>query len=98
MQPHAFFVNSARGGLVDEEALIKALQEGKIRGAALDVYNEEPLPDDHPLRKLKNVQLTPHSAGGAGDMMTITLDIIMAELDRYIAGEPLQNNLNFRNK
>lgn len=96
MKPTAFFVNSARAGLVDEPALLKALQEHKIRGAVLDVFEEEPLGEDNPLRKLDNVILTPHSAGGAGDMLAITMEIITAELDRYMEGEPLRNNLNFK--
>lgn len=96
MKPSAIFVNSARAGLVDEPALVKALQEHKIRGAVLDVFEEEPLGEENPLRKLDNVILTPHTAGSAGDMMSITLDIITDELDRYIAGEPLRNKLNFR--
>ena len=96
MKPDAFFVNSARAGLVDEKALVKALQEHKIRGAVLDVFEEEPLSEENPLRKLDNVILTPHSAGGAGDMMAITMDIITAELDRYMKGEKLRNNLNFK--
>jgi len=94
MKPEAIFINSARGGLIDEAALVKALQEKKIRGAVLDVYSEEPLGEEHPLRQLDNVILTPHIAGVGGDMMSITLDIITKELDRYMKGEPLQNRLN----
>jgi D-3-phosphoglycerate dehydrogenase / 2-oxoglutarate reductase len=60
---HAFVINAARGGIVDEAALHDALTTGKIAGAALDVFDQEPPPDDHPLFTLDNVILTPHSAG-----------------------------------
>lgn len=60
MKPSAFLVNTSRGPLVNEEALLEALNEGKIQGAGLDVYNVEPLPLDAPLRRAKNVTLTPH--------------------------------------
>ena len=60
MKPTAILINAARGAVVDTEALVKALQEGWIAGAGLDVFEEEPLPADHPLTKLDNVVLTPH--------------------------------------
>jgi len=61
MKPTAFFINTSRGPLVDENALVKILQQRKIAGAGLDVYDIEPLPSDHPLRRLDNVTLTPHT-------------------------------------
>ena len=61
MKPSAFFINTSRGPLVDEPALIRALEEGRIAGAGLDVFDEEPLPLDHPLRRLQNVTLSPHT-------------------------------------
>ncbi len=60
---HAFVINAARGGIIDEEALYDALTSGKIAAAALDVFDQEPPPSDHPLFTLPNVLLTPHSAG-----------------------------------
>jgi phosphoglycerate dehydrogenase-like enzyme len=60
MKPTACLVNTARGHLLDEEALVNALRENRIRGAALDVFQTEPLPLDHPLRSMENVVLTPH--------------------------------------
>ena len=63
MKSSAFFINIGRGSLVNEEALIKALKEGKIEGAGLDVFEKEPLSDDSPLWDLQNVIITPHTAG-----------------------------------
>ena len=60
MKPSAYLINTARGPIVDEAALVKALQDGKIAGAGLDTFAQEPLPADHPLRRLDNVVLTPH--------------------------------------
>ena len=67
MKPHAVLINTARSGLISEPALIKALQESRIRGAALDVFDEEPLPADHPFLNLENVTITPHLAGSTVD-------------------------------
>lgn len=61
MKPTAFFINTSRGPLVDEPALIEALKTKSIAGAGLDVFEEEPLPLDHPIRKLGNVTLSPHT-------------------------------------
>jgi phosphoglycerate dehydrogenase-like enzyme len=61
MKPNAFFINTSRGPLIDEAALIDVLQQRKIAGAGLDVYDVEPLPLEHPLRKLDNVTLSPHT-------------------------------------
>jgi D-3-phosphoglycerate dehydrogenase len=66
MKPTAYFVNCGRGGTVDERALVQALREQRIAGAGLDVFTIEPLPMTSPLRELRNVLLTPHSAGGIG--------------------------------
>ena len=65
MKPSAFLINLARGDVLDEEALIQALQEGKLAGAALDVFEQEPLPSTSPLWGMKNVILTPHIAGSS---------------------------------
>jgi phosphoglycerate dehydrogenase-like enzyme len=62
LKPTALFFNTSRGPIVDEAALIEALSQGKIKGAGLDVYDIEPLPLDHALRKLPNVVLSPHNA------------------------------------
>jgi D-2-hydroxyacid dehydrogenase (NADP+) len=63
MKPSSYLINLARGGIVDEDALMQALERGQIAGAALDVFQEEPLPADHPLWSTKNVLITPHMGG-----------------------------------
>jgi D-3-phosphoglycerate dehydrogenase len=65
MQPHAVLINTARGPVVDEAALVKALRAGRIAGAALDVFEDEPLPADSPLRQMDNVMLAPHNANSS---------------------------------
>ncbi len=65
MRPEAVLINTARGPIVDEPALIEALQAGQIAGAALDVFEEEPLPGDSPLLKMENVMLAPHNANAS---------------------------------
>jgi D-3-phosphoglycerate dehydrogenase len=62
MKPSSVLINTARGGVVDQQALVEALREGRIAGAALDVFEDEPLPDEHPLRRMGNVMLSPHMA------------------------------------
>jgi len=66
MQPHAYLINTCRGGVVNEDDLVEALREGVIAGAGLDVFRYEPVPFDHPLLSLPNVLLTPHIGGGSG--------------------------------
>ncbi|MCD8139604.1 MAG: hypothetical protein LUE17_07485 [Planctomycetaceae bacterium] len=70
MKRGAYFVNTARSGLVDETALVQALQNGTLMGAALDVFDQEPLPDSHPFLTLDNVTLAPHMAGTTRDAFT----------------------------
>jgi phosphoglycerate dehydrogenase-like enzyme len=60
MKPTAYFINTSRGPLVEEADLVTVLQEKRITGAAIDVFDQEPLPEDHPFRKLDNVLVTPH--------------------------------------
>jgi D-3-phosphoglycerate dehydrogenase len=67
MKPTAYFINTARAGLVDEEALYQALKSGQIAGAAIDVFEKEPPGKDHPLVTLENITITPHMAGGSVD-------------------------------
>jgi len=91
MQPHAYFVNIARGSLVDEPALIDALRERRLAGAGLDVQEQEPVPPDHPLWLLDNVILTPHLGGsGSGGLGVTCASLFTRNLDLWIAGKPLE--------
>jgi D-3-phosphoglycerate dehydrogenase len=87
MKPGAVLVNTARSGLVDEKALIRALSERRIMGAALDVFETEPLPPDHPLVKLDNVTLTPHLAGSTVDAFRNSPKLMAEHLTRMLKGE-----------
>ena len=89
MRPDALLVNVTRGRIVDEEALLEALREGRIAGACLDVVPVEPLPDDHPLWTMDNVVLTPHTAGASPARDARAVDQLCDNLRRYQAGEPL---------
>jgi D-2-hydroxyacid dehydrogenase (NADP+) len=91
MKPTAYLVNIGRGGIVDEDALIRALEEGRIAGAGLDVFEEEPLPKDSPLWRMENVIVTAHYAGYNPRYDERAMAIFLDNLRRYKAGEPLRN-------
>ncbi len=91
MKPTAWVLNIARGPIVDEEALIAALRERRIGGAALDALAVEPLPADSPLWTLDNVMITPHSSNSSPNVRPRSLALIRENLRRYKAGEPLLN-------
>jgi phosphoglycerate dehydrogenase-like enzyme len=91
MKPSALIVNIARGPVIAEAALLQALREGWIAGAALDVFDQEPLPADHPLWDMENVILTPHISGGTEIYNERAVDIFAANLRRYLAGDQLEN-------
>ena len=87
MKPTAFLINIGRGDIVDEEALIHALKAGKIAGAALDTFWEEPLPQDNALWDMENVIITPHVGGISDIYVEQVLPIIEENLCRFLKGE-----------
>jgi phosphoglycerate dehydrogenase-like enzyme len=89
--PNSYLVNVARGGIVDEEALIQALRDGTIAGAGLDVFAYEPLPTDSPLCRLDNVILTPHIGGGTGTSRELELGDALREVRAVLGGAPLSH-------
>ncbi len=91
MKPGALFVNVSRGDLVDEAALIAALMQDRLRGAALDVFRTEPLPDTSPLWKLPNVLITPHVSATSQRFWLREVDLIRDNIARYAAGRGLRN-------
>ena len=82
--------------MVDEAALLRALQGGAIRGAALDVFNTEPLPEDHPFWGMRQVFLSPHTADRVEGFLGPAFDSFRENLDRFIAGNPLVNVVDKR--
>lgn len=86
MKPSAHLINTARGPLVDYDALVEALQKGVIAGAALDTFHLEPLPADHPLTRLPNVTLTPHVAGSSKQVVWRAIDRLAEDLRRLFTG------------
>jgi phosphoglycerate dehydrogenase-like enzyme len=91
MKPSAVIINVGRGPVIDERAMIKALSENKIKGAALDVFDEEPLPEKHPFYKLENVLLSPHCADHTPDWLDNAMRFFVAQFERFRRGEPLWN-------
>ncbi len=87
MKPRSYLINLARGGVVDEEALVETLRRGGIAGAALDVFNQEPLPADHPLWAFKNVIVTPHLGGFHDAYVDQALPVIEANMRKFLAGD-----------
>ncbi len=91
MKPTAVIMNLGRGPVIDEPAMVRALREGWIRGAALDVFDEEPLPAGHPFFDLKNVLLSPHSADHTEGWLDLTMRFFLENFERFRSGRPLQN-------
>jgi phosphoglycerate dehydrogenase-like enzyme len=94
MKPSAYFLNVSRGALVDEPALISALAERRIAGAALDVASQEPLPPENPLWKLDNVFITPHMSAASEHLWERQTDLLMENLERWFAGDELLNRVD----
>jgi phosphoglycerate dehydrogenase-like enzyme len=93
LPPRAVFINPGRGGIVDEAALVRALEDGRLAGAVLDVFEREPLPDDHPFWPMPNVVITAHTAA-----LSVPADIAPVFVENYrrwIRGEPLRFQVDF---
>ena len=86
MKPTSYFINVARGGVVDEDALVDALRNKKIAGAALDVFNQEPLPADHPLWDFKNVIITTHQGGFCDTYVDLAMPILEHNMRCFLNG------------
>jgi phosphoglycerate dehydrogenase-like enzyme len=93
MRPGAFFCNVGRGSLVDEAALIDALERGHLGGAALDVASVEPLPADHPLWDAPRLWISSHSASAPAALFVNLHRLFASNLTRFLAGEPLENEV-----
>lgn len=94
LKPEAYLVDVSRGGVVDADALLEALRQHRLAGAALDVFSEEPLPSDSPFWELPNVLLTPHVAGVSPHYTSRAVDLFRENLRRYLEGRPLLNRIN----
>ena len=90
MKKDAFLINTARGPIINENALIIALQKNKIAGAGLDVYEHEPLPEDHDLLKLNNVVLSPHIGYGTKELMGKFFEQIVENIEAYLNNKPIR--------
>jgi phosphoglycerate dehydrogenase-like enzyme len=91
MKPGAWIVNVARGRLVDERALLRALAEGPIGGAVLDAFRDEPLPTSSPFYGLPNVIVTPHTSWSSGRVLDRSVELFCDNLRRFAAGSALVN-------
>jgi phosphoglycerate dehydrogenase-like enzyme len=91
MRDEAWLINIARGEIVDQPVLIRALEEGWIAGAALDVFEEEPLPSDSPLWDMPNVVVTPHNSWSTPYLKQREAALFLDNLERYLRDAPLRN-------
>ena len=96
MKKHTVLINVGRGPTVDESALIKALSENRIKGAALDVFDQEPLPQGHPFYAMENVLLSPHCADHTSDWLDNASRFFLAQLERFRSGQHLLNVVDKR--
>jgi phosphoglycerate dehydrogenase-like enzyme len=96
LRPTAVFCNVGRGAVVDQEALVSMLQSGRLAGAVLDVFSEEPLPPDHPLWTMENVVLSPHTAALSAHENQRIVELFCQNLSRLAAGESLLSAVNLR--
>jgi phosphoglycerate dehydrogenase-like enzyme len=95
LSPSAYLLNPARGPIVQENALIEALKEKFIAGAALDTHYVYPMPPDHPLWQMENVIMTPHISGSTGSpyFLERLWDLFLQNVERYLTGSPMLNRL-----
>ncbi len=91
VKPGAWIINVARGGLVDDGAMLRALSAGPLGGAVLDTFREEPLPETSPFYRLSNCIVTPHTSWSSGVVLDRTFDVFCDNLRRYRTGEPLKH-------
>ena len=96
MKPTAVVINVGRGAVIDEAALLRALTNRRIKGAALDVFEHEPLPAEHPLYKLQSVLLSPHCADHTSDWQDQAMRFFLEQYARFKNGEPLKNIVDKR--
>jgi len=94
MKPEAGIINMGRAAIIDYEALSAKLARGELSGAIVDVFDPEPLPSTSPLWRTPNLVMTPHCSSDAPDYADRTLDLFFANLRRYLAGRPLQNEVD----
>jgi phosphoglycerate dehydrogenase-like enzyme len=94
MKDHAMVINTARGGLVDDEALLKAVESGKLSGGGLDVVENEPLTSDNPLIKNSNIIVTPHIGGGTADIADIIMPMLVEDIKAFAAGQKVAHVVN----
>ena len=93
MKPNAIIINTARGTVIDEAALCRALQENRIAGAGLDVFEEEPFRPQNPLAAMPNVVLTPHISAGTRDALKTKMRSLFENVQRFFSGEALENQV-----
>jgi phosphoglycerate dehydrogenase-like enzyme len=96
MKENAVLINMGRGPTIDEPAMIKALSQNRIRGAALDVFDQEPLPSGHPFYSMENVLLSPHCADHTPDWLDDAMRFFLSQLERFKRGESLLNVVDKR--
>ena len=94
IKPTAVVINVGRGPVIDEAALLRALSEKRIKGAGLDVFEQEPLPAEHPFYKLENVLLSPHCADHTADWLDQAMRFFLEQYERFDMGVPLKNIVN----
>lgn len=91
MKPNAVVINIGRGPVIDQAALVRALNEKRIKGAGLDVFEKEPIPDGDPIYKFENVLVSPHCADHTKDWLNDAMRFFLAQYQRFAKGEPLEN-------